>query len=85
MVGQSAQAPLSACAQAIAAAWTETVATGRVPQEDDAEIAFVPKPGKDVGDAKNWRTIALLSHIGKAWAKASVRPLVPAVAKVASP
>ena len=84
VVGQRAQAPLSACAQAIAAAWTNTATTGRVPQDDkDAEIAFLPKPGKDIGDAKNWRTIALLRHIGKAWAKASVRPLVPAVAKVA--
>ena len=34
-----------------------------------------PKPSKDVGDAKSWRTSALLSHIGKALAKASVRPL----------
>ena len=86
VVGRRAQAPLSACAQAIAAAWTETATTGRLPQEDkDAEIAFLPKPGKDIGDAKNWRTIALLSHIGKAWAIASVRPLVPAVAKVAGP
>ena len=86
VVGQRAQALLSACAQAIAAAWTKTAATGRVPQEDkDAKVAFLPKPGKDIGDAKNWRTIALLSHIGNAWAKASVRPLVPAVAKVAGP
>ena len=53
VVGQRGQAPLSACAEAIAAAWTETAATGRVPQEDkDAEIAFIPKPGKDNGDAK---------------------------------
>ena len=29
MVGQRAQAPLSACAQVIAAAWTETEVTGR--------------------------------------------------------
>ena len=29
---------------------------------------------------RNWRTIALLSHIGKAWAKASVHPLVAEVA-----
>ena len=86
VVGQRAQAPLSACAQAVAVAWTETAATSRVPQEDkDAEIAFLPKLGKDIGDARNWRTIALLSHIGSAWTKASVRPLVPAVAKVASP
>ena len=55
VVGQRAQAPLSARAQVIAATWTETAATGRVPQEDkDAEIAFSPKPGKDTGDAKNW-------------------------------
>ena len=59
-------APLSASAQAIAAAWTETAATGRGPQEDkDAEVAFLPKPGKDIGDAKNWRTIAWLNDIGK--------------------
>ena len=43
VVGQRAQAPLSACAQAVAAAWTETAATGRLPQEDkDAEMAFLP-------------------------------------------
>ena len=67
MVGQRAQAPLTTCAQVVAAAWTETAATGSVPQEDkDAEIAFLPRQGKDIGDAKNWRTIALLSHIGKA-------------------
>ena len=35
------------------AAWTETAATSRVPKEDkDADIAFLPKPGKDTGDAK---------------------------------
>ena len=37
------------------------------------------------GDAQNWRTIAVLSHVGKAWSKASVRPLASAVAKVAGP
>ena len=63
-----AVAPLSACAQVIAAAWTETAATGLVPQDD--KDAFLPKPGEYIGDAKNWRTIALLSHVGKAWAKA---------------
>ena len=31
LVGQRAQAPLSACAQAIATAWTETAATSHVP------------------------------------------------------
>ena len=83
VVGQRSKAPLSACAQAIAAAWTETATTCRVPQEDkDAEIEFLPKPGKDNGDAKNWRTVALLSYIGKAWADAPVRTLVPAVGKV---
>ena len=47
VVGQRAQAPLSACALVTATAWTETAATGRVPQEDkDAEIAFLPKPGR---------------------------------------
>ena len=62
-------------------------ATGLVPQEDkDAEIASsCPNQEKDIGDAKNWRTIALLSHIGKAWAKASVRTLVPAVGKATGP
>ena len=41
VVGQRAQAPFSACAQTTAAAWTETAATGSVPQEDkDADIAF---------------------------------------------
>ena len=86
VVGQRAQVPLSACAQVIVTAWTETAATGRVLQEDkDAEMAFFPKPGKDIGDAKNWRTIASLSHIGKAWAKTSVRPPVPAVGKVTGP
>ena len=44
-----------------------------------------PYQAKTLGMRKNWRTIALLSHIGNAWAKASVRPLVPAVAKVAVP
>ena len=57
-----------------------------VQQEDKyAEIAFLPKLGKDNGDAQNWRTIAVLSHMGKAWSKASVRPLASAVAKVAGP
>ena len=47
VVGQRAQAPLSACAQAIAAAWAETATTGRVPQEDkDAEIAFLTQTRK---------------------------------------
>ena len=64
VVGQRVQAPLWACAQVTAAAWTETAATGRLPQEDKAaEIAFLPQNR----------------------AKASVRPLVPAVAKVAGP
>ena len=86
VVGQRAQTPLSVCAQAIAAAWTEAAATGRVPEEDqDAEIAFLPKPGEDIGDAKNWRTIALRSLIDKAWAKTLVRPLVPAVFKGCRP
>ena len=53
VVGQSAQAPLSACAQAIASAWTDIAATGSVPQEDKhGEIAFLPKPGKDIGGCK---------------------------------
>ena len=85
VVGQRAQAQ-STCARIIATAWTETAARGRVPQEDkDAEIAFLPKQGKDIGDVKTWRTISLVSHIGKALAKASVRPLVPAVGKVTGP
>ena len=32
-------------------------------------LHFLPKPGKDIGDAKNWRTIALLSHICKGLGK----------------
>ena len=60
MVGQREQAPPSACAQVIAAAWTETAATGRVLQEDrDAEIAFLPKTGKEIADVKNWRTVCI--------------------------
>ena len=43
VVGQRAQASLSACAQSITGAWTVTAATGRVPQEDNgAEIASLP-------------------------------------------
>ena len=30
-----------------------------------------PSQAKDIGDAKKWRTIALFSHIGKAWSSAS--------------
>ena len=85
-VAEQCKAVVGQRAQATAAAWTETASTGSIPQQDkDADIAFLPKPGKDTGDARTWRTIALLSHIGKAWAKASIRPLVSAVAKVAGP
>ena len=86
MVGQHAQASLLACAQSIADAWTETAATGRVPREDkDAEIAFLLSQAKALEMQKNWRTIALFSHFGKAWSEAYVRTSVPAVAKVAGP
>ena len=86
VVGQHAQASLLACAQSIADAWTETAATGRVPREDkDAEIAFLLIQAKALEMQKNWRTIALFSHFGKAWSKAYVRTSVPAVAKVAGP
>ena len=70
VVGQRAQAPLSACAQAIAAAWTETAA----------------KPCSAGGQRRGDHFLLHCSAtFGKAWAKASVRPLVPAVAKVAGP
>ena len=85
MVGQHAHS-LLAFAQSIADAWTETAATGRVPWEDkDSEIAFLLIQAKTLEMQKNWRTIALLSHFGKAWSEAYVRTSVPAVAKVAGP
>ena len=78
-------APLSACAQAIAAAWTETATTGCSARGQRRRDCFLTQTRKNIGDARNWRTIALLSHRGQAWAKASVRSLVPAVATVGGP
>ena len=54
VVGQRAQAPLSACAQAIAAAYGQRMRPQAVfrKKTNDAEIAFLPKPGKYIGDAK---------------------------------
>ena len=46
VVGQRAQAPRSACAQTIAAAWTETATTGRVPQEDRRGGCFLTQTRK---------------------------------------
>ena len=56
-VGQRAQAPPSACAQSIAGAWTVTAATGRVPQENKAEIAFLSKIRQ-----RHWRCKTLENH-----------------------
>ena len=86
MVGQRAQASLSACAQSIADAWTVTAATDRIPQEDkDAQIAFSPKPGTKTLDMQTFREPSALLTLARASSKASVRPLVPAVAEVADP
>ena len=62
--------------------WLESA---RRPHKKTKMLASFPKPGKDIGDAKHWRTIALLSHLGKAWFGASVRSTGEGSNKVPGP